>query len=73
LNLTFLTGGLTHITDSSNSETRYVRNEIRLNLLPQLEKYQPKIIEILGRTAAIMREESTWLEAKATRWLKKMD
>jgi len=63
--------GLTHITDSSNSETRYVRNEIRLNLLPQLEKYQPKIIEILGRTAAIMREESTWLEAKATRWLKK--
>ena len=63
--------GLTHITDSSNSETRYVRNEIRLNLLPQLEKYQPKIVEILGRTAAIMREENTWLEAKATRWLRK--
>ncbi|MBW1903456.1 MAG: tRNA lysidine(34) synthetase TilS [Deltaproteobacteria bacterium] len=63
--------GLRHITDSSNSETKYLRNEIRLNLLPQLEKYQPKIVEILGRTATIMREETTWLEAKATRWLKK--
>jgi len=63
--------GLSHITDSSNSETKHLRNEIRLNLLPQLEKYQPKIVEILGRTAGIMREETTWLEAKATRWLKK--
>ena len=63
--------GLRHITDSSNFDTKHLRNEIRLNLFPQLEKYQPKIVEILGRTAAIMREESTWLEAKATRWLKK--
>ena len=63
--------GLSHITDSSNSETRHLRNKIRLNLLPQLEKYQPKIVEILGRTAGIMRKENTWLEAKATRWVKK--
>ncbi|MCJ7685602.1 MAG: tRNA lysidine(34) synthetase TilS [Desulfobacteraceae bacterium] len=63
--------GLTHITDSSNTETKHLRNEIRLNLLPQLEKYQPKIVEILGRTAGIMRGENTWLEEKATRWLKK--
>jgi len=63
--------GLSHITDSSNFETKYWRNEIRLNLLPQLEKYQPKIVEILGRTAGIMREESAWLEEKAARWLKK--
>jgi len=63
--------GLSHITDSSNSETKYLRNEIRLNLLPQLEKCQPKIVEILSRTAGIMREESTWLEGKAARWLKK--
>ena len=63
--------GLSHITDSSNSETRHLRNKIRLNLLPQLEKYQPKIVEILGWTAGIMRKENTWLEAKATRWVKK--
>ena len=63
--------GLNHITDSSNFKTKYLRNEIRLNLLPQLEKYQPKIVEILGRTAGIMRVEKTWLEAKAIRWLKK--
>ena len=63
--------GLSHITDSSNSETKHLRNEIRLNLLPRLEKYQPKIFEILGRTAGIMRKENTWLEAMATRWSKK--
>ena len=63
--------GLGHITDSSNFKTRHLRNEIRLNLLPQLEKYQPKIVEILGRTAGIMREENTWLEGKAERWIKK--
>ncbi len=40
--------GLRHITDSSNFETKHLRNEIRLNLLPQLEKYQPKIVEILA-------------------------
>jgi tRNA(Ile)-lysidine synthase len=42
-----------------------------LNLLPQLEKYQPKIVEILGRTARITREENIWLEGKAERWIKK--
>jgi len=62
---------LSHITDSSNFETRHLRNEIRLNLLPQLEKYQPKIVEILGRTARITREENIWLEGKAERWIKK--
>ena len=68
----YLSGrGLSHITDSSNSETKHLRNEIRLNLLPQLEKYQPRIVEILGRTAGITREENTWLEGKAERWIKK--
>ena len=65
------TKGLSHITDSSNSETKHLRNEIRLNLLPQLEEYQPRIVEILGRTAGIMREENTWFEGKAERWIKK--
>ena len=62
---------LKHITDSSNFETRHLRNEIRLKLMPQLEKYQPKIVELLGRTAQITREENRWLEEKAERWIKK--
>ena len=63
--------GLSHITDSSNFKTGHLRNEIRLNLLPQLQEYQPKIVEILGRTAGIAREENLWLERKAETWIKK--
>lgn len=62
---------LRHITDSSNFEVRHLRNDIRLNLIPQLEKYQPRIVELLGRTALITREENRWLEGKAERWIKK--
>ncbi len=61
---------LMFMTDSSNLETRYLRNKIRLELLPQLEKYQPRIVEILGKTAEIMRNDEAWVETKAADWLK---
>ncbi|MBW1735029.1 MAG: tRNA lysidine(34) synthetase TilS [Deltaproteobacteria bacterium] len=63
--------GLAHITDPTNSETRYLRNEIRMNLLPRLEKYQSRIVQVLGRTAEIMREEASWLETEAAGWVKR--
>jgi len=61
--------GLSHVTDASNLETRHLRNEIRLNLIPQLQTYQPNIIELLGRTADIIREENEWMDAQAKAWL----
>jgi len=60
---------LDHITDASNSEPAYLRNRIRLNLLPRLETYQPRIVEILGRTADIAREDNRWLNAQARTWI----
>jgi tRNA(Ile)-lysidine synthase len=60
---------LQHITDPSNVETRHLRNDIRLHLIPRLETYQPRIIEILGRTADITREENRWLTAEARAWI----
>jgi len=62
--------GLTYVTDSSNLETRYLRNKIRLDLLPRLEKYQPRIVELLGQTAEIMRNDEAWFEIKAADWVK---
>jgi tRNA(Ile)-lysidine synthase TilS/MesJ len=47
---------LKHITDPSNLERDHLRNRIRLDLLPQLKTYQPRILEILGQTAGIMRK-----------------
>lgn len=50
---------LAHVEDESNRDTRFVRNRIRHVLLPLLEKeFNPRIVETLGRTATLLREES---------------
>ena len=64
--------GLKYVTDSSNFEFRYLRNRIRFELIPLLKKYQPSIVEHLGQMAEIMRDDETWLEAKAGEWVKEM-
>ncbi len=61
---------LPHITDPSNLERQYLRNRIRLDLLPQLKTYQPRILEILGQTAGIMRDDARWMETEAEEWIK---
>ncbi len=49
--------------DSSNNDTRFLRNRIRLNLLPSLEEqYNPAIRKSLLRTASILREDDTLLQ-----------
>ncbi len=60
---------LRHITDPSNFEKHHLRNRIRLDLLPQLKTYQPRIVEILGQTANIMRDETRWMETEAEEWI----
>ena len=61
--------GLTYVTDYSNFEARYLRNRIRLELLPQLRKYQPQIVKILAQTADILRRDDECLEAEAEKWI----
>jgi len=47
-----------YIADTSNTDTRYLRNRIRLQLIPLLKAaYNPKIIETLNRLAEIIRAE----------------
>ncbi|UCF85249.1 MAG: tRNA lysidine(34) synthetase TilS, partial [Desulfobacteraceae bacterium] len=60
---------LTYVTDSSNLQTRYLRNRIRLELIPLLKEYQPKIVELLGQTAEVMRDDEAWLAATAEEWV----
>jgi tRNA(Ile)-lysidine synthase len=45
------------IVDSSNLRRDYLRNKIRLSLIPMMKEVNPNIIETLSRTAAIFREE----------------
>ena len=55
-----------YLVDSSNLKEHYLRNRIRLNLVPFIEReYQPNFKEILLRTSAILREENDYLEQEA--------
>ena len=62
---------LKYVIDSSNLKTSYLRNRIRLELLPELKKYQPRIVELLGQTAEIVRSEDELLLSHARAWIKK--
>lgn len=58
--------GLEPRLDSTNLETDYLRNRVRLNLLPQLEsQYNSGIRESLCRTAAIIGEEHDFIRCYA--------
>jgi tRNA(Ile)-lysidine synthase len=54
------------LCDSSNLKNDYLRNRIRLSLIPFIEgEYQPNFKETLLRTAHILREEDDYLEKGA--------
>ncbi len=63
--------GLKPALDSSNLETEYTRNRIRLELIPHLEKtYNPRVKEALARFAALAAADRAYLQARAERALK---
>jgi tRNA(Ile)-lysidine synthase len=62
--------GLKYVTDPTNFDKNHFRNRVRMELLPLLEDYQPKVVEILGKTADILRQDETWLADEAKGWLK---
>ena len=59
---------LTFAVDSSNSSRIYLRNRIRLELVPMMLDYQPRLLKHLGIVSDIIRDEDTFLESMALRW-----
>jgi tRNA(Ile)-lysidine synthase len=54
------------LCDSSNLKNDYLRNRVRLSLIPLIEgEYQPHFRETLLRTSKILREEDDYLEKGA--------
>ena len=52
--------------DSSNKKTYFLRNKIRLHLIPYLcKKYNPRLIKSLFHTSEILREENFYLKEKS--------
>ncbi|MCS7239915.1 MAG: tRNA lysidine(34) synthetase TilS [Candidatus Bipolaricaulota bacterium] len=48
--------------DPTNFDTRYLRNAIRLKLLPQLRDYNPRVEEALAKAAVLLAETEEVLE-----------
>jgi tRNA(Ile)-lysidine synthase len=63
------TQGLPYVTDSSNLRAPYLRNRIRLDVFPHLEKFQPRLVERLAETAEILRMEDEYLEQIVAAWV----
>lgn len=57
------TRGISWRQDISNEKPVYLRNRLRLELLPQLSRrYNPRIVEHLGELAALLRRDSELLD-----------
>jgi tRNA(Ile)-lysidine synthase len=50
-------------SDPSNAKPLYTRNRIRLEALPVLKRFNPRIVEILAAEAALLRDEDEAVEA----------
>ena len=50
------------VSDRSNQDVRFLRNRVRHQLIPYLQRsYNPQIISALNRLAEILRDESHWM------------
>lgn len=53
---------LAYCTDSSNKDTKYTRNEIRLEVLPYLQQFNEQLPQALNRLSVMMSAEHDILE-----------
>lgn len=58
-------------SDEMNADVRFARARVRREILPLLEKLNPRAIEALARTAEILREDDEALNAEAEALLAK--
>lgn len=59
--------GLDFVTDSSNLKTDYHRNQIRIEVLPYLARFNDRLPAALTRLAEMMSGEDDYMEAESRR------
>ena len=58
--------GIAVCYDSTNADTAYTRNRVRLELVPYLERsFNPAVVLTLARTAALLSQDAECLEQLA--------
>jgi tRNA(Ile)-lysidine synthetase-like protein len=65
LHMIVRSSGLQPINDDTNADTIYRRNQIRHDVLPVLQRFEPTVNERLGNLASIAADESDFLESLA--------
>jgi tRNA(Ile)-lysidine synthase len=55
--------------DEMNHDERFARVRVRRQMLPLMESFNPRVVEALGRTAELLRDDSDALESAAKRLL----
>jgi len=65
--------GLSFVTDSSNAETVYARNLLRLEVIPSLRKMNPSLEKTLSETVDDLREDDRFLWETAAKRLTDAD
>jgi tRNA(Ile)-lysidine synthase len=53
---------LPFMSDSSNAKPLYTRNRIRMDVLPVLKRFNPRIIKALASAASLLRDEDEAME-----------
>ncbi|HEX7175474.1 MAG TPA: tRNA lysidine(34) synthetase TilS [Pyrinomonadaceae bacterium] len=61
--------GVEFRADEMNEDERFARVRVRRRLLPLLETFNPRAVEALARTAELLGEDASALEAEAARLL----
>ncbi len=59
---------LDYIDDSSNFETIYTRNKIRLNVIPIFKKINPRFESAIARTLLSIEEDEKYLESESEKY-----
>ncbi len=55
--------------DEMNTDRKFMRVRVRHELIPLLKTFNPRAVEMLARTAELLREDGTTLELQATELL----
>lgn len=61
--------GISFVEDESNQDTAYVRNRLRLEVLPLLEEIAPGAGGRIAGTAALVRDENVFIQREAEKML----
>ncbi len=56
------------VEDSSNAHQVYLRNRMRLDLLPKLRQYNPQIVRRLNELGDMLRADTQVLEQQVDKW-----